>query len=343
MKIRSMVAAVAAALLVVAFASAPAQAAKEIRWGTSRVGSSGHRALTGLTQVLGKYMQDYNFTVQPTPGAIVTVKGYATGQFEGYYGSDVAFWELANNAKRFEGFKAQMQRQPVQSFWAFTIEMGVGIHKRDAGKLKSWGDLNGQRVFTGPRPWDTRAQIERAFETLGVKHEYMEVDTGSAGALLEGGRYAALGVYTNAESTTAPWITEASLQTDWVALNPNANEIAALKKAGFSVVEIDPKIFGKKDTYAAKAVMLPFYYGFHVGMEVSEADVDRMLKTIEQHADELVQADKTFKQVAADMPRMQRRGVESSAELVPIHPGLAKYMREKGVWDAKWDSRVAKP
>ena len=38
----------------------------------------------------------------------------------------------------------------------------------------------------------------------------------------------------------------------------------------------------------------------------------------------------------------QRRGVMAAVDLVPIHPGLAKYMREKGVWDAKWDSRVAK-
>ena len=25
-----------------------------------------------------------------------------------------------------------------------------------------------------------------------------------------------------------------------------------------------------------------------------------------------------------------------------FHPGLAKYMREKGVWDKKWDARIAK-
>ena len=54
------------------------------------------------------------------------------------------------------------------------------------------------------------------------------------------------------------------------------------------------------------------------------------------------QADKGFAQVAADMPGMQRRGVEAAANLVPIHPGLAKWMKEKGVWDAKWDSRIAK-
>jgi hypothetical protein len=35
--------------------------------------------------------------------------------------------------------------------------------------------------------------------------------------------------------------------------------------------------------------------------------------------------------------------VEAAVEYAPVHPGLARYMREKGVWDAKWDSRIAKP
>jgi TRAP-type uncharacterized transport system substrate-binding protein len=42
------------------------------------------------------------------------------------------------------------------------------------------------------------------------------------------------------------------------------------------------------------------------------------------------------------MVAMQRRGIESSVAFVEIHPGLAKYMKEKEAWDAKWDSRVAK-
>jgi TRAP-type uncharacterized transport system substrate-binding protein len=41
------------------------------------------------------------------------------------------------------------------------------------------------------------------------------------------------------------------------------------------------------------------------------------------------------------MADMQRRGVASSIEYVPVHPGLAKYMREKKVWDPKWDNRIA--
>ena len=316
--------------------------AMEIRWGTSRVGSSGNRAVTNLVQVLNKAVPEHNFTVQPTPGAIVTVKGYAIGEFEGYYGSDVAFYELANNINRFEGFREKMKREPVQSFWTFTIEMGVGIHSRNMGKITRWGDLDGMRVFTGPRPWDTRAQLERAFNVLGINHDYIEVGVKEAGSLLEQDRFAALGVYSSAESATSPWIAEASLQTDWASLSPAADEIEKLEGAGMKVVEVSTLVFGKKKTHVDKAAMLPFFYGLHLGMDVSEEEMYRILVAAEANVDELAQADKAFKQIQADMPRMQRRGVEAAVNLVPVHPGLAKYMRERGVWDAKWDSRIAK-
>ncbi len=322
--------------------SAPAWSqVKEIPWGTSAVGSSGHRALVALAEVLNREMKDYRITVQPTPGAIISVKGYATGQFEGYYGSDIAFYELAHDLNRFKGFKASMKRQPLQSFWSFTVEVGTAIHSRDKAKFKSWADLSGKSVFTGPLPWDVRAHLERAYTALGVKHLYRNVDTATAGSLLQAGTIDAFIIYTNSEATTAPWITEASLAADWAAVNPSAAEIAALRKAGFAIIEVKPEVF-KKDVHTDKVVLLPFYYGFHVGLEVPEADMYRMLTIIEKNVAALAKVDAGFAQIAANMPEFQRRGVMSSVDLVPIHPGLARYMREKGVWDAKWDGRVAK-
>jgi TRAP-type uncharacterized transport system substrate-binding protein len=313
----------------------------EIRWGTSAVGSAGHKALIVLGDTLNKGMPKYRVTVQPTPGAIVTVKGYATGQFEGYYGADIAFYELAHDTNRFRGFKPSMKRQPVQSFWTFTVEVGTAVHSRDRAKYKSWADLSGKPVFTGPLPWDVRAHLERAYAALGVKHQYRQVDLAAAGSLLQSGGIDAFIIYTNAETTTAPWITEASLAADWAALNPSASEVEALKQVGFAVTEVKPDAF-KKNVHADKVILLPFYYGFHVGLEVPPDDLYAMLKLIEKNAGELAQADGSFAQIAKDMPGMQRLGVNSSADLVPIHPGLAKYMREKGVWNAKWDARVAK-
>lgn len=338
----SKVLAVLASLMLVLGASSAWGQTKTIRWGTSSVGSVGHRVVTQLAEVLSREMPDYQFVVQPTPGAILTVKGYATGQFEAFYGANIAFYELANDINRFEGFKGQMKREPVQSFWTYTTDMGLSVHTRDKGKYKQWRDLIDKRVFTGPRPWDTRAQLERAFRALGMKYNYTEVGIAQAGSLLESGRLDAMLIYTSAQATTPPWLAEATLQTEWTALNPSAAEIELLKKAGVAAVQVDANLFRNKSVGVDKVTLLPFYYGFHVGMDMSEQDVYRLLKIVEKRLNDLVKADKGFAQLAQDMVGMQRQGVESAIDLVPVHPGLAKFMREKGAWDAKWDSRIAK-
>ncbi len=316
-------------------------AAADIRWGTSRVGSSGHRAITNLVQVISPHVPAYRFTVQPTPGALLTVKGYAKEEFEAFYGSDVAFYEYANEIKRFKGFRERASRVPVQSFWLYTVEMGIGIHARDRERFGSWADLTDARVYTGPRPWDTRALLERTFEVLGVEHDYLEVDLKTAGAVLESGRIEAFGVYTTAEATTAPWLAESSLQTDWALLNPSPDEVRQLEDAGFAPVRIEPEIFGKRNTYVDEAILVPHFYGAHLGMDVPADDVYDILLIIEANADALVQADPAFAMVAVDMAEVQRRGVQSAHSYVPIHPGLARYMRERGVWDPAWDTHVA--
>lgn len=332
---------IAAGFLFGAVANGWSQA-RDFKWATSAAGSSGHRALVNLAAVLNKEMPQYKIAALPTPGAIVSVKGYATGQFDGYYGADIAFYELANEINRFKGFKAHMKRQPVQSFWTYSVEVGVGILAKDQGKYKQWRDLSGQPVFTGPLPWDVRAHLERGFTALGIKHEYREMDLSSVGSQLEAGKIKAFNAYTNAEVTTAPWIIEISVGTDWAILNPNKEEIGLLRKAGFRIAEVKPDAF-KKDIHAEKALLLPFYYGFHVGLEVSAEEVYKMLTIIEKNAAELAKADSAFMQIKTDMPGFQRLGVESALDFVPIHPGLAKYMRERNVWDSKWDGRIAKP
>lgn len=329
-----------ATTLTVALA-APVHAQTEVPWGTSAVGSSGHKALVALEGLLNKQWTGYNVTTQPTPGAIVSVKGFTTGQFKGMYGSDVAFYELANDTARFKGFSGQIKNEPVQSMWVFTVEVGLAIHARDRDTIKKWSDLSGQRVFTGPLPWDTRAQIERAMAAVGVKHEYQEVDLSSVGSLLDQGSIKGFLTYTNAEATTAPWISEAGLASDWAALNPAPDELATLREKGFDVVEVKPgNIFGK-DVHAESLTLIPFFYGFHVGLDIPADDVYRMLEIVEKNAAELTKGDKGFSQIANDMKGMQRRGVASSIEYVRVHPGLARWMRDRGVWDAKWDARVA--
>ena len=326
---------------VIGMSASAAWSQQDIRWGTPPVGTAGHKAGVALANLLNKEMPQYRISVLPTAGAIATVKGYATKELDGFYGSDIAFRELANDSDRFKGFKSRIQRMPIQSFWSNTIETGLAVHARNKDKIKKWGDLNGKRIFTGPLPFDTRAQTERTLAAVGVKFTYVQVDLATVGSQLESGALDAMSIYTGSESAPPPWLAEASLAADWAALNPSADELVEMKKKGLAVVEVSPKVFNR-DTHTDKVVEMPFFYGFDVGLEVPEADVYRMLTILEKNGTELAKIDPTFSQIGKDMKGFQKRGVESSWDLVPIHPGLAKWMREKGVWDSKWDPKVAK-
>jgi len=328
-------------LAVVALAAPSAWAqGKDLKWGTSQVGSAGHKAQVLLADVLNKEMPKYRIAVLPTAGAVPTVKGYAMGEFDAFYGSDIAFNEFGQDTGRFKGFKAQMKRNLVQSFWAYTIDPGLGIRFSDKDKIKKWGDLTGKRVYTGPLVFDNRLHLERALAAVGVKHQYIQVDLSTVGSQLASGALDAMIIYTSAQSTPVPFLAEASLAVDWMALNPSAEEKATLKSKNFTVVDLPSSVF-KRDTHTQTVTVTPLYFGFHPGMDIPADDVYQMLKIIEAEAPEMAKADESFTQVAKDFAGMQKLGVESSIEYVPVHPGLARYMKEKGVWDPKWDSKIA--
>jgi uncharacterized protein len=318
-------------------------APKDIRWGTGPVGSSGHKALVVLADVLNKAMPEFRISVLPYPGAVGTVKGFATRAIDGYYGSDVALKEFAANDGRFKGFKSLVKVEPVQSFWCYTLDVGLAIKAADRDTIKKWTDLSGKSVYTGPLPFDTRLHLENAMKAIGVKHIYKQVDLSTAGSQLQSGAIKGMIIYAAGGKTPAPWISEASLAVDWAALNPSADELAKLKSTGFASEEVPPSNFHKKADYVKQITLLPFYWGFDLGMNVSTEEMYKMLKVIEAHADELAKGDPSFKQIGnGQMAAFQKKALESTYKLVPIHPGLAKFLKEKGLWDSKFDGHVAK-
>ena len=316
-----------------------AQDRQEIRWATSSVGSAGHRALVSLSQVLNRNIEDISITVMPTPGAAASVRGFAAGQFDGYYGADVAFHEIADNTGRYVGFEPG-ENELLQSFWAYTLEMGLGVRAADADDLEGWRSLQGRPVFTSPAPWDTRAALERAMNILEVGHEYVEVDTSLAAQALENGTVDAIAIYTTGETSPAPWVQEALLSTDVRVLNPTEEEIAELEAAGIQTVRVAGASFDNA-IGAEEAVLVPFYYGFHVGLNLDEETVHKMLVVIEENIDEIVAADPGLSQLKEDLVGMQVRGIESVGEAARIHPGLARFLKERDAWKEEWNDRVA--
>ncbi len=322
--------------------AASAQTPKDIRWGTGPIGSVGQKALVVLANLLNKEMPQYRITVLPMPGAVMSVKGFATESIDAYYGSDDALREFASDTGRFKGFKSSVKREPVQSMWLFTIDVGLGIKASNRDKIKKWTDLSGKKVYTGPLPFDTRLHLENAMKAVGVHHIYTQVDLSTVGSQLDSGSIDATIVYYGGGIMPAPWLSQASLAVDWTGLNPSPDELTKLKKAGFPINEVDSKTISKNDIHVKKLTLLPFFWGFDIGMNMSADDVYKMLTIVDKHADELAKIDGDFVQIAhGQFAAFNKRALEGTWNLVPIHPGLAKFLKEKGQWDSKWDSKVA--
>ena len=118
----------------------------------------------------------------------------------------IALREFASNSGRFKGFKASVKRQPMQSMWVFTIDVGLAIKASNSDKIKKWSDLTGKKFYTGPLPFDTRLHLETAMAAVGVKHIYMQVDLSTAGSQLDSGSIDAMVVYYAGGVVPAPWL-----------------------------------------------------------------------------------------------------------------------------------------
>lgn len=329
----------AAALIAGVMASTSVHADTELAWATSATGSDGHAVKVDLMALLNREWDGYSITVLPTAGAVATVRGYALGEFDGYYGADVAFQELADDGGRFEGFRAEMEREPVQSFWAYTMEVGLAVNADDLDDYDGWRDLGGEAVFTGPAPWDVRAQLERAMAAAEVGHEYTEIDIDIAGSSLNEGTIKAFNAYTTGQASLAPWVNEAMLASDAAILNPSEEEQQMIEDAGMEVVTIDADVYDT-DIHVDEAKAVPFFYGFHLGPDVPEEDLYEMLTIIQEHSDELRESNASFAQVDDDIVDLQRRGIAASGGSVPVHPGLARFLKENDAWDEEWDDWI---
>jgi TRAP-type uncharacterized transport system substrate-binding protein len=118
-------------------------------------------------------------------------------------------------------------------------------------------------------------------------------------------------------------------------VNPTPAQIKKLAAAGFTPVKINMKKAYTRDLGVDELYGVPFFFGYHHGLRFPAEDVYRALKSFEDQAADLPKLDPGFGPLAADLAGFQVQGIKSIPE-IPVHPGLAKYLKEKGLWDSSW-------
>jgi TRAP-type uncharacterized transport system substrate-binding protein len=80
---------------------------------------------------------------------------------------------------------------------------------------------------------------------------------------------------------------------------------------------------------------VPILFGYNARADASEDLVYKLVKSFYDKRDELVKVDPGFTPMAKDFVGMQVQGIEANPQ-IPVHPGLAKFLKEQNAWKDTW-------
>lgn len=329
------VAAVAAAFAISAVQPTEAQERKSLRWATSSVDSYGYKVAASMVKVVEEALGgQYTVTVQPYTSPTVGMKAVMNGEGEIAYTADIGMTQLY--AKE-GGFKEYTPTKPMitHTWYAYPMESMMATSAKEADKFKCWKDFSGKPVFYTTAGFMNWNNWRRIYAALGYDFKHVQIDPKTNADALQSGTIVGSATYTTAGRSLAPYWKETDIRMDVKVINPCPDEVAKLKAAGLAVVDVDPKIAFTKDVGSKPIKGVPILFGYNVGTNIPEDVVYKMISAFYKNREKLAQADPGFTPMAKDFIGMQVTGINANPH-IPVHPGLAKFLKEQKAWNDKW-------
>jgi TRAP transporter TAXI family solute receptor len=329
------VAAASAVLTVAAIQTADAQARKSLRWTTSQVGSYGYTIAAAMAKIAEQALGgEYTVTVQPYTSPTVAMKAVMDGEGEIAYTADIGMGQFHDRVGPFKDFKPTMP-ELVHTWYAYPMESLMATTVANAEKFKCWKDFSGKPVFYTNAGFQNWLNWQRIFKTLGYEFKHVQIDLKSNADALEQGTIVGSATYTTAGKSLAAYWKETEIRMDIQVINPCPDEVQKIKAAGLAVAEVDPKGAFSKDVGPSKLMGVPILFGYNARLDIPEDLVYRLVSAVYKEKDNLVKVDAGFTPMAKDFTGMQAQGINANPN-IPVHPGLAKFLKEHKAWNDKW-------
>jgi TRAP transporter TAXI family solute receptor len=328
-------AAVAALCVLAGPQPAAAQERKSLRWATSSVDSYGYKVAASMTKIVEEALGgEYTVTVNPYPQTTSATKATMDGEAEIGYTADIGMREIYDGTSGFKGY-TPAKAKVVHTWYAYPMESFLALAAKDASKYKCWSDFSGKPVFFTPAGFMNWLNFQRIYKTLGYDFKHVQIDPKTQSDALQAGTIAASVAYTVSGRSLAPYWKETEVRMDLRVVNPCPEEVAKLKAAGLTVAHIDAKTAFTKDVGVKEILGVPILFAYNVRPDLPEDVVYKMLKAFYDNREKLAQIDAGFTALAKDFVGMQVAGINANPD-IPVHAGLAKFLKEHNAWNDKW-------
>ncbi|HSB72293.1 MAG TPA: TAXI family TRAP transporter solute-binding subunit [Candidatus Methylomirabilis sp.] len=308
---------------------------KSIRWATSSTGSYGYKVAAQMTKVLEDALGgEYTVTVNPYPSTTAAMKATMDGNGEIGYTADVGMTQVYTGEGGFKNY-TPAKSNLVHTWYAYPMESFMAVYAPKAGQFKSWGDFSGKPVFFTPAGFMNWLNFQRIFKALGYEFKHVQIGEAAQGDALQAGTVVGAVAYTTAGASLPSYWRETELRLDIKLINPSPDEVKKLTAAGLAPVEVDATKAFSKDVGVKTVLGVPILFGYNVRADMPEEVVYKMLSSFYNNRESLAKADPGFAPMARDFISMQVNGINANPT-IPVHAGMAKFLKEKKAWNDKW-------
>jgi TRAP transporter TAXI family solute receptor len=324
-----------AALTLATAQPADAQQRKSLRWTTSQVGSYGYTVAAAMAKIAEQALGgEYTVTVQPYANPTVAMKAVMNGEGEIAYTADIGTTQFLERVGGFKDYKP-VKPELVHTWYAYPMESLMATTGKNAPNMKCWKDFSGKPVFFTPAGFMNWLNFQRIFKALNYDFKHVQLDLKANADALEAGTVVGSVAYTTSGAQLASYWKETEIRMDVKIVNPCDDEIAKIKAAGLAVVDVDPKGAFSKNVGPSVLKGVPILFGYNARADLPEDVAYKLIKTFYEKKDELAKIDSGFSAMAKDFVGMQVQGINANPQM-PVHPGLAKFLKEHKAWNDKW-------
>ena len=207
---------------------------------------------------------------------------------------------------------------------------------KGADQYKCWKDFSGKPVYFTQAGFQNWLNWQRIFKALGYDFKHVQIDNKANGDALEQGTIVGSAIYTTAGRSLAALLEgdrgphghqgrSTRVRTRSPSSRRPGSRSPASKRKTRSPRASDPRPCRVCRSCSATTC----------APDMSEAIVYKMIKAFYDKRDELVKIEAGFIPMAKDFVGMQAQGINANPT-IPVHAGLAKFMKEHKAWDDKW-------
>lgn len=257
-----------------------------------------------------------------------------TGQTDVAYATSIVGRRAVNKSGSFGKLEHKQNLMQVMSFYWIR----VGLAAATGSDIKYYSDLPGNTIAPGPSGASYLAPFKIALDEAGVTYDDLDVVSSGpsqlAGILSSGDAAAAGGpLYIN--NLVPSFVQRIYSQNDVRMLGWKQGVIDKIKQndkvSGFSVPNSELGKDIEKFTSSEQTFMPSANYVMYSSGGMPSQTIYTMLNTIWENLDQLSKAHPGFK------PWKQKEfWMSNMIPAIPVHPGAAKFYKEKGIWSEEF-------